>query len=185
MTPGSQNVREWNVPSEVRYGALSGETETRYRVYPTAQNFLDELFGWQGVLTTRMTPRNLIEATPSAGDLYTKFFLGGASLAVVDVQVALYATELISPLSMQTLEDSVAKAIEYVTAESYPERRDLYFALLESIGSAVVVGSTVGGSIEKSIRLNPSVWDVDLGGKLPNLDWIRNQVDNSLYFRLF
>jgi len=51
-----------------------------------------------------------------------------------------------------------------------------YFALFESIGTMMVVKSVAGGSIEKVARVQNSLWDIDLGGLLPNLDWVKDSV---------
>ena len=40
----------------------------------------------------------------------------------------------------------------------------------------MVVKSVAGGSIEKVARVQNSLWDIDLGGLLPNLDWVKDSV---------
>jgi len=66
--------------------------------------------------------------------------------------------------------------LDYTTKENYPERKDMYFAFFENVGTMVVVSCVSGGSIEKTVRLKPGVWDIDLGGHLPNVDWIKDKV---------
>lgn len=45
----------------------------------------------------------------------------------------------------------------------------------------MVVKSVSGGSVEKTFRLNSDVWNIDLGGRLPNTDWLKEQVRTPLF----
>lgn len=86
---------------------------TRLHVFPSMQNYLDNLFGWSASqMSSAVAPSapfsfpsfsflplalflasfagNIIETSESTADVYNKFFLRAASFAILDVQAELY-----------------------------------------------------------------------------------------------
>lgn len=141
------------------------------KVWPSIREYLKGLLVWQQ--TGDLVPSPLSENHRSYDELLTGFFAAGTSLGQTRWMAPLYSLSLPSPSVLQTapLTPAVAQALQYLGGHAYPARKDLYFTLLDRLGTAAVWRSQCGGLIERVTHLRADVWQ--LGGGVASTDWVK------------